>query len=85
MTDPMEALYDYAQRYLLPSYLCQDESYAPSDVCARRQTELLQTTLTEQGKTHLRALLDELELIRAARDRAAFRAGFRLALELARG
>lgn len=85
MTEPMETLYQYAETHLLAAYLCQDEDYMPSDVCARRQTELLQAALTEQGKTHLKALLDELELVRAARDRAAFRAGFRLALELARG
>lgn len=85
MPDPMEALYQYAETHMLDAYLYQDEHYAPSDVCAQRQAELLQTTLTEQGKTHLKALLDELELVRAARDRAAFRAGFRLALELGRG
>ena len=84
MPDPMEALYQYAEAHMLDAYLCRDEHYAPSDLCARRQAELLRPLLTEQGKTHLKALLDELELVRAARDRAAFRAGFCLAVELGR-
>ena len=85
MTDPMEALYTYAQERLLPACLCLDPFYAESDLCAQRQTEAVRAALTEQGQAHLKKLLDELELVRAARDRAAFRAGFRLALELTRG
>ena len=84
MTELMEVLYNYAQRQLLPSYLCLDPFYAESDLCAARQTEAVRAALTEQGQVHLKKLLDELELVQAARDRAAFRAGFSLALELAR-
>lgn len=85
MPDPLEILYDYAQQNLLPAYLRLDPFYTESDHCAQRQTERVCAALTEQGKTHFAALLDELEQVQAARDRAAFRAGFRLALELARG
>lgn len=85
MTEPMEILYQYAQTHLLAAYLLLDPFYAESDLCAQQQTEAVRAALTEQGKTHLKALLGELEQIQAARSRAAFRAGFRLALELVRG
>lgn len=85
MTEPMEALYTYAQKYLFPAYLDLDEHYAASDHCAGRQMELLRAALTDEGKLHLNAMLDELTVVQAARDRAVFRSGFRLALELSRG
>lgn len=85
MTDVMEILYTYAQDRLLRAYLCEDQTYAASDLCAQRQTEQLRAALTEQEQIHLKKLLDELELVQSARDRAAFRSGFRLAIELTRG
>lgn len=60
----------------------QDQIYAASDLCAKRQTEQVRAALTEESQIHLKKLLDELELVQSARDRAAFRSGFRLALEL---
>ena len=85
MTEPMEALYTYAQKNLFPAYLCLDPFYAESDHCAEKQLELLRAALADEGKLHLKAMLDELTVVQAARDRAVFRSGFRLALELARG
>lgn len=83
MTESMEALFDYAQKRLLPGYLCRDEAYAASDRCAEQQEKLVRAALGESGRVHFEALLDELEITRFARDRAAFLCGFHLALELA--
>lgn len=85
MTDAMEVLFDYAQKRLLPGYLCRDEAYAAGIRCAEKQEELLRAALAERNQTHLNTLLDELEITRFARDRAAFQCGFHLALELAGG
>lgn len=83
MTDSMEALFNYAQKRLLPGYLCRDEAYAASDRCAGQQEELIRAALAEKEQIHLKNLLAELEIIQSARDRAAFLCGFHLALELA--
>lgn len=83
MTASMEVLFGYAQKHLLPGYLCRDETYAASERCALRQEELVRAALGEGGQVHLKALLDELELTQFARDRAVFLCGFHLALELA--
>ena len=84
MSDTMEVLYAYAQKHLFPVYLCQDEIYEASDLCAQRQAELVRTALAQRDQIHLTDLLDELELTQFARDRAAFQAGFNLATELTR-
>lgn len=84
MTELLEVLYTYAQEHLLPAYLCQDQIYASSAPCAQRQTERLLAALTGEEQIYFKRLLDELELVQCARDRAAFRSGFRLALALAR-
>ena len=84
MTDLMEALFNYAQKHLLPGYLYQDEIYLASDRCAERQRELVRAALDKEGEGHLTNLIDELELVQFARDRAVFLCGFHLATELGR-
>lgn len=83
MSDAIEALFGYAQKCLLPGYLCRDEAYAASDRSAERQEELVRAALDEKERIHLKNLLNELEVTQSARDRAAFLCGFHLALELA--
>lgn len=83
MNEAMEVLFGYAQKYLLPGYLCRDESYAASERCAGQQEELVLAALGEEGQMHLKAMLEELEITQSARDRAAFLCGFHLAAELA--
>lgn len=83
MNGSMEVLFGYAQKYLLPGYLCRDEAYVASDRCVERQEELVWAALAEEDRICLKNLLNELEVIQAARDRAAFLCGFRLARELA--
>lgn len=83
MSDSMEVLFGYAQKCLMPGYLCRDEAYAASDRCAEQQEEVVRAALDEKGQAHLKNLLGELEVTQAARDRAAFLCGFRLARELA--
>lgn len=83
MSELMEVLFGYAQKHLIPGYLCRDEAYAASDDCAEKEEELVRAALAEKEQIHLKNLLDELELAQDARDRAAFLCGFHLALELA--
>lgn len=83
MNDAMEVLFGYAQKYLMPGYLCRDEAYIASDRCAERQEEVVRVALDEKGQAHLKNLLGELEVTQSARDRAAFLCGFHLALKLA--
>ncbi len=83
MNGLMEVLFGYAQKNLLPSYLCRDEAYVASDRCVERQEELVWAALAEGDRIYLKNLLNELEVIQAARDRAAFLYGFHLARELA--
>lgn len=83
MNELAEVLYGYAQKHLLPGYLCRDEAYADSDRCAGQQEELLRAALGEGGQEHLKVMLDELEITQSSRDRAAFLCGFHLAVELA--
>lgn len=48
MSDTMEALYAYAQKHLFPVYLCQDDIYEASGLCAQRQAELVRTALAQR-------------------------------------
>lgn len=84
MTDLMEALFVYAQEHSVAPLLAEEGAYRSSICCAERQEEQLRAALDEQTSARLDALLREQDLARWIEERAAFRAGFRLALELAR-
>lgn len=84
MSDAMEALFAYAQEHRLPAYLYQDENYMVSAACAEKQEALVRAALAKRDRIHLEDLLAEMEIEQCARDRAAFRCGFRLAMELGR-
>ena len=84
MTDLMEALFAYAQEHSLAALLAEEGAYKSSVCCAEQQEEQLRAALDEQAAARLDALLGELELAGWIEERAAFRAGFRTALELAR-
>ena len=48
MSDTMESLYAYAQKHLFPVYLCQNDIYEASGLCAQPQAELVGTALTQR-------------------------------------
>lgn len=84
MTELMETLYTYAQEHGMAAVLVQDAEYEQCGRCARAQEDKLRAALTPDESANLKALLDERDLQLFIRERAAFRAGFRLALELTR-
>ena len=73
MTEPMEALFLYAQENMLCALLAREPKYADALRHADSREKRLRTLLDEQGLCDL------------YREQAQFCAGFRLALELARG
>ena len=84
MTDLMESLYTYAQSHGIAAFLAQDAEYERCIQCAQAQESDLRTGLGIDGSAHLKALLDERDLQLFIQNRAAFSAGFRIALELTR-
>ena len=84
MTDLMEALYVYAQEHGMAAFLAQETEYEHCEQCAQAQEDKLRAVLNPEESANLKALLDERDLQLFIRERAAFSAGFRLALELTR-
>lgn len=84
MTELMEVLYTYAQEHDMAAFLVQDEEYEQCDRYAGERETKLQAVLNSEESADLKALLEERELQQFIRERAAFSAGFRLALELTR-
>lgn len=84
MTDLMEVLYTYAQGHAVAAFLAQDAEYERCIQCAQIQEAKLREALSADEAARLKALLDERDLLLFVRERAAFFAGFRMALELAR-
>ena len=84
MTELMETLYTYAQGHAMAAFLAEDTEYERCAQCAQAQEAKLRAMLDPDEITRLKALLDERDLSLFIRERAAFSAGFRMALELAR-
>lgn len=84
MTDLMEALYVYAQEHDMAAFLVQETDYEQCDRYAGERETKLQAPLDAEESANLKALLDERDLQRFIRERAAFSAGFRMALNLTR-
>lgn len=84
MTELMEALYVYAQEHGMAAFLVQEPEYEQCERYALEREEKLRAALKPDDAADLKALLDERDLQRFIRERAAFSAGFRMALELAR-
>ncbi|MBD5117932.1 MAG: hypothetical protein HDT37_02280 [Clostridiales bacterium] len=84
MTELMEALYTYAQGHAVAAFLAQDAEYERCIQCAEAQETGLRKVLSADEAARLKALLDERDLALFVRERAAFFAGFRMAMELAR-
>ena len=84
MTELMEALYVYAQEHGMAAFLVQEPEYEQRERYALEREEKLRAALKPDDDDDLKALLDERDLQRFIRERAAFSAGFRMALELTR-
>lgn len=84
MTDLMEAPYTYAQSHAVAAFLAQDTEYERCVQCAQAQEAGLREALGADEAARLKALLDERDLLLFIQERAAFSAGFQMALELAR-
>ena len=82
MTELMETLYTYAQSHSIAAFLVQNMEYEQSIQCMQAQERKLRSALSADETAHLKALLDERDLQLFIQSRAAFSAGFRLALEL---
>lgn len=85
MTEPMESLFLYAQENMLCALLAREPKYTDALRHADSREEHLRALLDGPGREHLEALLEEQGLCDLYREQAQFSAGFRLALELARG
>ena len=82
MASAMQALYIYAQEHMVHSLLVQDPEYEEILRCADKQEQQFCALLDDTARERLEALLDEQNLLTFYQERAMFRAGFRLALEL---
>ena len=84
MTDVMEALFQYAQEHMIHALLYQEREYASVRLCAEKQEEAFLALLDETAQKRYDILRDEQNLLSTYYERALFRAGFRLAMELSR-
>lgn len=84
MTDSMNVLYNYAEEHMVSGLLRGDSGYADARLCAEQGTRELRTLIGEEHEEQLEAWMDEQNLLAFFHSRALFRAGFLIALELAR-
>lgn len=84
MTDAMEVLFSYAQDWLEKPLLLAEPEYEQVRRCAENQEKQLRAMLSTEAQERLDNLLEEQKLLFFFSKQAMFRAGFRLAVELAR-
>lgn len=84
MTELTETLYIYAQSHAVAAFLAQNAEYERCVQCAQTQEAGLREVLGADEAARLKALLDERDLLLFIQERAAFFAGFQMALELVR-
>ena len=84
MTDVMEALFNYAQEQMIHSLLYQEQEYVNIHHCAEKQEEAFLALLDNAAQERYGTMRDEQNLLSIFYERALFRAGFRLAMELSR-
>ena len=84
MTDIMEVLFQYADEQMLCSLLNQESEYANTRLCVEKQEKAFLALLDETTQKRYDTLRDEQNLLSTFYERALFRAGFRLAMELSR-
>lgn len=84
MTDAMEALFRYAQERRIRLLLDTEPEFSQVVLCLERQDKSFRALLDEETETRFEKFLSEQALLDLFNERAAFRAGFQIALELER-
>lgn len=84
MTDTMEVLFTHAQDWLVKSLLVAEPEYEDLLRTTDRQEERLRALLNEETAQLLDNLIDERDTLSSFQQRALFRAGFQIAMELSR-
>lgn len=83
MSDALEVLYSYAQDYMLRALLAEEPDYGDALFRTDQQEQKFRDMLDDGGVEQLESLLDGYNRLDFHRGKALFRAGFRLAVELA--
>lgn len=84
MTDAMEALFLYAQEHLIRSLLDAEPELNNVVSCVERQDNSFRALLDQATEELFDKFLAEEALLDLLSERAAFRAGFQIAMELGR-
>lgn len=85
MTDIIiNILHSFAREHEIEAILVQSDRYQESEQCTRRQEERLRALLDETAVNVFNDFLEELRILQFEEEKAHFRAGFRMALELTR-
>lgn len=84
MTDAMDALFLYAQEHRIRPLLDTEPEFSQVVLCLERQDKSFRALLDKETETCFEKFLSEQALLDLFNERAAFRAGFQIALELER-
>lgn len=84
MTDAMEALFDYAQECLFSKLQAQEDGYNILLARDDHYEEQLRSILDEPGQKILDDFAENKLFLMISESKAAFQAGYRLAIELSR-
>lgn len=84
MTDAMDALFLYAQERLMRALLEEEPEFHSVASCLEQQDSSFRALLDGETERRFQKFLDEQALFNLFNERAAFRAGFQLAIELGR-
>lgn len=84
MTEVMQALFLYAQEHLIRSLLDTEPEFHNVVSCLERQDNSFRSLLDQATEERFDKFLAEDALLDLLNERAAFRAGFQIAMELSR-
>lgn len=84
MTDAMDALFLYAQEHRIRPLLDAEPEFYNVVTCMERQDNSLRALLDKTAEERFDKFLDEQAILDLLNERAAFRAGFQIAMELNR-
>lgn len=85
MTNAMQALFLYAQEHLIRSLLDAEPEFNSVVSCVERQDNSFRALLDQTAEERFDKFLAEEALLALLNERAAFRAGFQIAMELSAG
>ena len=84
MTDPIDALYAYAQEHVMPGLLAQENEYENALRCVERRKRAVRALLDEKNAQQFKDLLGENDLLAFFQGKASFRAGVQVGAALLR-